>query len=104
MEQVVARLSEKAAQEIRSRLAQEIQVLRFRVCKGNPVYSNLLFASRSKNGLITGSHSNLLDLLAAQANGEMRYGTAPPNAAGRSLGELLDRLGDGNNGGGRDHD
>ena len=102
MDHIVGKLNDKAAQEIRSRLAQEIQVFRFRVCKGNPTFSNLQSASRSQNALITGLLSSLLDLLAAQAGGEMRYGTAPPNATERSFRELLDRLG--GSGGGRDHD
>ena len=103
MEQVVARLNETGAQEIRTRLAQDIQVFRSRVCKGDPIYSNLQFATRSQNVLITGILSNLVDLLAVQSNGEMRYGAAPPSATERSLRELLDRLG-GSNAGGRDYD
>ena len=95
------RSSPEAAVETRSRLAQEIHVFRFRVCKGNPIHSNLQFASRSQNALGTGFFSNLLHILAVQAAGEMRYGTAPPNATERSLRELLDRLG---GSGGRDHE
>ena len=101
MDQIVGKLNDKAVQEVRSRLAQEIQVFRFRVCKGNPAFSNLQIASRSQNVLITGFLSNFPDLLAVQAAGEMRYGAAPPNATERSLRGLLDRLG---GSGGRDHE
>ena len=73
----------------------EIQVFRLRVCKGNPFYSNLQFATRSQQPLVTSFLSDLLDLLTAQADGEMRYGTAPPSATEMALREILDRLGGG---------
>ena len=95
MDQVVARLNEKAETEVRARLAMEIQVFRFKVCKGNPLYTNFQFATRSQNPQVTSFLSALLDLLTSQADGEMRYGTAPPSATERALRAILDRLGGG---------
>ena len=95
MAQVLARLTEKAEQETRTRLAVEIQVFRFKICKGNPQYTNFQFATRSQNPQITTFLSSLLDLLTSQADGEMRYGTAPPSATERALRAILDRLGGG---------
>ena len=91
---------EKAEQETRTRLALEIQVFRFKVCKGNPLYTNFQFAARSQNPPTKTFLSSLLDLLTSQADGEMRFGTAPQSATERALREILDRLG----GGGRNHD
>ena len=92
-EQVVAKLNDKAEQEIRSLLAHEIQVYHFRVCRSNTFYSNLQLATRSQQPLITSFLPNLLDFLATQADGEMRHGTAPPSATERALREIIDRLG-----------
>ena len=77
----------------------EIQVFPFEVCKGNPFYTNLQLATRSQNPQITSFLSTLLDLLTAQAGGEMRFGTAPPSASERAIREILDRpSGGGRNG------
>ena len=99
MEQVAAKLNDKAEQEIRSHLAQEIQEFRFRFAKGIQFTATCSSPRAARTHSPRGFLSNLLDHLATQAACEMGYGMASPSATVRSLRELLDRLG-----AGRDHD
>lgn len=87
-------MSALEAANTRSCIAQEIQVFRIRVCRGDNRYSNFHFATRSAIPTVTNFVSSMLNILTSQADGELRYGMAPPSSCERALKKLLAEMGD----------
>ena len=71
-------MQELEAANTRKEIGQEIQVLRIRVCRGDNRYSNFQFATRSTLPTVTNFAQSMLSILSTQAEGELRYGMAPP--------------------------
>ena len=82
------------AANTRVRIAQEIQVFRIRTCRGDNRFSNFQFSTRSSIPIVTNFVSSLLSILTSQAEGELRYGMAPPSSCERSLKKPLADMGD----------
>ena len=82
------------AANTRVRIAQEIQVFRIRACRGDNRYSNFQFATRSSIPIVTNFVASLLNILTSHAEGEIRYGMAPPSSCERILKKLLADMGD----------
>ena len=93
-EDALTKINKKIEADIRVKIASEIQVFRCRECKGNPEFSNLQFASRSVTPTITNFLKTLLDTLTETAEGNIRYGMAPPTATERALRQLLQSMGE----------
>ena len=81
------------AANTRTKIAQEIQVFRFRVCRGDNRYSNFQFATRSSLPTVTNFVQSMLSILTTQAEGELRYGMAPSSSCERALKKLLGDMG-----------
>ena len=78
----------------RTRIAQEIQVFRTRVCIGDNRYSNSQFATRRALATVTNFFQSMMNILTSQAEGELRYGMAPPSSCERALKKELGEMGD----------
>ena len=82
-------MQELEAANTRTKIAQEIQVFRIRVCSGDNRYSNFQFATRSTQPTVINFVQSMLSILTMQAEGELRYGMAPPSSCERALKKLL---------------
>ena len=81
------------AANTRVRIAQEIRVFRTRTCLGDNRCSNFQFATRSVLRVGANFVSSLLAILTSQAEGNLRYGMAPPSSCERALKKLLADMG-----------
>ena len=74
--EVLARMLALEAANTRAQIAQDIQVSRIRVCRGDNRYSNFQFATRSTLPTVIKFGQSMLSILTPQAEGALRY--APP--------------------------
>ena len=81
------------AANTRTRIAQEIQVFMIRTCRGHNRYNNFQLATRSTLPTVTSFAQSMLSILTAQADGELRYGMAPPSPCERALKKLMGEMG-----------
>ena len=89
-------MQELEAANTRKKIAQEIQVFRIRTCRGDNRYSNFQFATRSALPTVTNFVQSMLSILTTQAEGELRYGMAPPFSCERALKKLLGEMSNNN--------
>ena len=80
------------AADTRTRLAQEIHVFRIRTCRGDKRYSNIQFATRSALPTVTSFVQRRLSILTTLAEGELRYGMAPPSCCERAPNQMLGEM------------
>ena len=93
-EDAIIHINKQIEADVRVTIASEIQVFRCRECKGNPEFSNLQFASKSVAPTVTNFLNTLSDTLTETAEGNIRYGMAPPSETERALRQLLQSMGD----------